>query len=81
MVASTRTAIASPTPSCLMARTSPAAKPAKTMTMRSGGGGDDAGRVLEADGDGEVVVAGFVVHFLTVRAGRPRSRSRVRRRR
>ena len=34
MVASTRTAMASPTPSCLMARTSPAAKPAKTMTMR-----------------------------------------------
>ena len=28
------------------------------------GGGDDAAAALEADGDGEVVVAGFVVHFL-----------------
>ena len=64
MVASTRTAMASPTPSCLMARTSPAAKPAKTMTMRNGGGGDDAAAALQADGDGEVAVAGLVVHLL-----------------
>ena len=45
-----------------MASTSPAAKPAKTMTMRT------AAEVmmrplLEPDGDGEIVVAGLVVHL------------------
>ena len=65
MVASTRTAMASPTPSCLMAsKHFSGGEAGEDDDDEEGGGGDDASAALQADGDGEVTVAGLVVHLL-----------------
>ena len=66
-VASTMTATARPTPSCLMAQHLAGGEAGEDDDDEGRGGRDDAARPLEPDGDREVVVAGVVVHLLDPR--------------